>query len=61
MYTEISRETSLDLNSSVAKELDEARNVLSDVISGTKDHCQSTGMGISNRIDEDVESEYGSP
>ena len=50
MYTESSKEPSLDINSSVAKELDDVRSILSDVISGFEDTCQTTKTTISLHV-----------
>jgi len=58
--TETRREASLEVDN-ISIGIDDVRSIISDFLSGTKDRCQSTVMGIFNRIDEDVESEYGSP
>ena len=47
--TECSKETSLDITSTISKDLDATLEVLSDFLGDIKGTCQSTVMGIFNR------------
>ena len=47
--TECSKETSLDITSTISKDLDACLEVLSDFLGDIKGTCQSTVMGIFNR------------
>ena len=51
MNTDTRREASLEVDGNISIGIDDVRGIISDLLSGTKDHCQSTVMGIINRND----------